>query len=182
MKIFFMSDIHGSPDAAAAALEAYQREGARHIAFLGDALYHGPRNLLPLNYDPAKTADILNRFKEKIIAVRGNCDSEVDQMMLEFPMMGDVAVLLAEDRRVVLTHGHLTGPGYPPALSPGDILVSGHTHLPGAEKRNGTYHLNPGSVTMPKENHPPSYGLLSDDALIVKELHSSDALMTCILR
>lgn len=109
MNVFFMADIHGAPEAA--ALEAFQREGARHIAFLGDALYHGHRNLLQLNYDPAKTAEILNRVKEKIIAVRGNCDSEVDQMVLDFPMMADLAVLLAADRRIVLTHGHVFGPG-----------------------------------------------------------------------
>ena len=168
MKIQFISDVHGSPEALEAALDAGRREGAERVAFLGDALYHGPRNPLPADYDPARTAEVFNRWRHRILAVRGNCDSEVDQMMLEFPALADYAWLLAEGRRIFLTHGHRYDPDRLPPLSPGDIFVSGHTHIPLAERRGELFVFNPGSVGLPKDGRPSSYGILEPGRLTVK--------------
>ncbi len=180
MKIQFISDVHGSPGALEAALEAGRRAGAGQVAFLGDALYHGPRNPLPADYDPARTAEVFNRWRDRILAVRGNCDSEVDQMLLAFPALADYAWILAWGRRVFLTHGHRFDPDRLPPLSPGDIFVSGHTHIPLAERRGEIWVLNPGSVGLPKDGHSPSYGLLDAEWLEVRSL-DGNVLRTCRL-
>lgn len=176
MKIQFISDVHGSPGALEAVLAAGQREGADQIVFLGDALYHGPRNPLPADYDPVRTAAIFNRFSHRILAVRGNCDSEVDQLMLDFPAMADYAWLMVDGRRIFLTHGHRFDPDHLPPLAPGDVFVSGHTHLPLAERRGEIFVFNPGSVGLPKEGRPPSYGMWRADRLMVKAL---DGTLIC---
>jgi putative phosphoesterase len=180
MKIQFISDVHGSSGNLEAALEAGRREGAEMIAFLGDALYHGPRNPLPQDYDPAGTAAVLNRWRDRILAVRGNCDSEVDQLMLTFPVLADYAWLLAGQRRIFLTHGHRYDPDRLPPLSPGDLFVFGHSHIPLAERRGDFWVFNPGSVGLPKDGCPPSYGILSQDQMVVKDL-AGDTLLTCRL-
>ena len=176
MKIQFISDVHGSPGALEAALAAGQRDGADQIVFLGDALYHGPRNPLPTDYDPARTAAVFNRFSHRILAVRGNCDSEVDQLMLDFPAMADYAWLVLGRRRLFLTHGHRFDPGHLPPLAPGDVFVSGHTHIPLAERRDEVFVFNPGSVGLPKEGRPPSYGICRGDRLIVKTI---EGMLVC---
>lgn len=173
MKIFFISDIHGSLFFLEKALERYEEEGASYIVLLGDALYHGPRNPLPKDYNPQAVANLLNEYKDKIIAVRGNCDSEVDQMLIEYPMMSDYSIILCDNRRLFLTHGHIYNDDNMPSLSDNDVLIHGHTHLPVAEKRNGIYVLNPGSVTLPKENYPNSYAILQDDLFQIKDLNGT---------
>jgi hypothetical protein len=170
MKIFFLSDVHGSRSRLAEAVQAFERERADVIAFLGDALYHGPRNPIPPDYDPASTAELLNTYKDRIIAVRGNCDSEVDQMLLHYPMSGDYAVIFENGRRIFLTHGHLYSPENLPPLSEGDVLAFGHTHVPVATQKDRIVLFNPGSVTLPKENHPPSYGLYDGAIMQIKDL------------
>jgi len=133
MKIFFASDIHGSPACLTMALDAFTREKAGVLVLLGDLLYHGPRNPLPGDYDPAKTAAMLNEYREHIVAVRGNCDSEVDQTLLDFPIMADHSTILDGTTRLFLTHGHLFSLDSLPPLPAGSVFVFGHTHVPMAE-------------------------------------------------
>ncbi|MEK6264069.1 MAG: phosphodiesterase [Clostridium sp.] len=173
MKIFFISDIHGSLFFLEKALERYKEEGASYIVLLGDTLYHGPRNPLPKDYNPQAVASLLNEYKDKIIAVRGNCDSEVDQMLIEYPMMSDYSIILYGNRRLFLTHGHIYNEDNIPSLSDNDVVIHGHTHLPVAKNHNGIYILNPGSVTLPKENYPNSYAILEGDLFQIKDLQGT---------
>ncbi|NLZ48876.1 MAG: phosphodiesterase [Clostridiales bacterium] len=170
MKLLFVSDIHGSLFYAHKAIESFHNENAQHIIFLGDILYHGPRNPLPKDYYPKEVANLLNNYADKIIAVRGNCDSEVDQMMLNFPIMADYSNILYKGRRLFLTHGHIYNADNIPNLSKGDLLIYGHTHVPRAEKRGHIYIINPGSVSIPKESSPNSYGVLKDNVFRIKGL------------
>ena len=173
MKILFASDIHGSAHWCEALLEAFAEEGANKLVLLGDLLYHGPRNDLPTGYDPKKVFAMLNGLKEKIIAVRGNCDSEVDQMVLEFPMMADYALLEACGRTLFLTHGHLYNTENLPLLKKGDLLLNGHFHAPCfKELENGAYYANCGSTALPKEDTPHSYLVYEDGELTFKELET----------
>ncbi|MGL5961019.1 MAG: phosphodiesterase, partial [Cetobacterium sp.] len=127
MKIFVISDIHGSSYFLKKALEAFHKEKADQILILGDELYHGPRNPLPIDYNPKEVVEILNKYKEKIIAVRGNCDSEVDQMLLEYPIMSDYSIIFLNGKKIFATHGHIYNEDKMPNLSAGNILIYGHT-------------------------------------------------------
>jgi putative phosphoesterase len=168
MKLFFASDIHGSEAATEKLINAYVESGASQLILLGDLLYHGPRNPIPASYNPAKVAELLNQYAEKIIAVRGNCDSEVDQMLLDFPIMSDQAwVLLDDGRRLVVTHGHVYNADQRPPMSANDVLIHGHTHIPTAERTGACYLFNPGSVTFPRNDYCPSYGILDGNKLSV---------------
>lgn len=169
MKLFFLSDIHGSIAALNRALAAFETERADYIVSLGDLLYHGPRNPLPEEYNPKEVAATLNGLKDKIITVRGNCDSEVDQMLIEFPILADYTIVLHEGKRIFVTHGHHLSMDNLPALAKGEVFIQGHTHIPVAEKRGDIYVLNPGSVALPKENYPASYGVLEGTAFAVKD-------------
>jgi len=170
MKIFVISDIHGSNHYLNKALEAYEEEKADYLLILGDELYHGPRNPLPEDYNPKEVSEKLNRYKEKIITVRGNCDSEVDQMLLEYPIMSDYSILFLNQKKIFATHGHIYSEEKLPHLSKGDIFIYGHTHLPVAKKEDGIYILNPGSITLPKGGNKNSYGLFEDNNFYVKDL------------
>ena len=170
MKIFFMSDIHGSAFYTAKALEKFREEKADYIVILGDELYHGARNPLPLHYNPKEVIELLNGYADKILAIRGNCDSEVDEMVLNFPMMATYSIMLYNNRRIFLTHGHVYNEEKLPKLSAGDIFVYGHTHIPKAEKQGDIYILNPGSITLPKENNPNSYGVLENNLFTIKDM------------
>ncbi len=168
MKLFFASDIHGSEPATVNLISAYKQSGASQLILLGDILNHGPRNAIPDGYNPAKVTELLNPLSSEIIAVRGNCDSEVDQMLLHFPMMSDLAwILLENGLRIALTHGHLYNAEKLPPIEKNDVLIHGHTHIPVAEHIGACYLFNPGSVTFPKNNFPPSYGLLKNNRLSV---------------
>ncbi|XTZ39629.1 phosphodiesterase [Salmonella enterica] len=167
MKLMFASDIHGSLPATERVLELFNESDARWLVILGDVLNHGPRNPLPEGYAPAQVAERLNEQASRIIAVRGNCDSEVDQMLLHFPITAPWQQVLLSHQRLFLTHGHLFGPDNIPPLDKGDILAYGHTHIPVAEKRGDIVHFNPGSVSMPKGGFAPSYGLLEEGMLSV---------------
>lgn len=170
MKIFFLSDIHGSLACLNRALAAFAAEEADYIVSLGDLLYHGPRNPLPEDYNPKEVAEKLNDYKDRIMTVRGNCDSEVDQMLIEFPIMSEYVILFHKGRRIFATHGHHYHMENLPGLSPGDVFIQGHTHLPVAEKRGGVFVLNPGSITLPKGGNPASYGLLEGLEFSIKDL------------
>lgn len=170
MKLMFASDIHGSLPATERVLSLFAQSGAQWLVILGDVLNHGPRNALPEGYAPAQVAEKLNHFASRIIAVRGNCDSEVDQMLLHFPITAPWQQVLMENSRLFLTHGHLFGPDNLPSLAAGDVLVYGHTHIPVAEKRGDIFLFNPGSVSIPKGGFSASYGLLEGDRLQVLAL------------
>lgn len=178
MKLMFASDIHGSAYYCRKMLEAYQAEEAGRLILLGDILYHGPRNDLPKEYAPKEVIAMLNPMKNDICAVRGNCEAEVDQMVLDFPVMADYALILYGERNLYATHGHIYNENNLPPLKNGDILIHGHTHVLKAEKREDYTLLNPGSESIPKEGNPPSYAILEDglftikgfDGTIIKEL------------
>ncbi|CNJ82050.1 phosphodiesterase [Yersinia aldovae] len=176
MKLMFASDLHGSLPATEKVLATFGRSGAQWLVLLGDLLNHGPRNALPVGYQPAEVAECLNSYKEKIIAVRGNCDSEVDQMLLEFPIMAGWQQIIMPETRLFLTHGHLYHPGSLPPLHRGDILVYGHTHLPQAEWQGDVVCFNPGSASIPKGGYPASYGMFDKGALEVLTLHNDEPI------
>ena len=174
MKWMIASDLHGSAYYCRKMLEAFEREGADRLFLLGDLLYHGPRNDLPREYAPKEVIPLLNEKKEKLLCVRGNCDAEVDQMVLEFPVMADYAVLPVGQRLIYATHGHIYHVKNLPPLAPGDVLLHGHTHVPAwTEFGQGNLYLNPGSVSIPKENSPHSYMILEGNTMQWKELESS---------
>lgn len=166
MKLLIASDIHGSAYWCEKLIEKYKESQADRILLLGDLLYHGPRNDLPKGYDPKKVIALLNEFKDKIYAVKGNCEAEVDQMVLEFPVMAEYALLVVDGITIFATHGHIHNENNRPPLSNGDVLLQGHTHVLKAEKiENGNqmlYHLNPGSVSIPKNGNPNSYAILEN--------------------
>ena len=160
MKYMFASDIHGSAWYCRKLLEEYRRSGADRLVLLGDILYHGPRNDLPREYAPKEVIGLLNGIKEEIYAVRGNCEAEVDQMVLEFPVMADYAVLALNGLTFYATHGHVYHPNHLPPMKSGDILIYGHTHLLRAEAIGSNYVLSPGSVSIPKGGNPATFGIL----------------------
>ena len=157
MKLFIASDIHGSAYWCKKMTDAFEQSGAEKILLLGDILYHGPRNDLPDEYEPKKVISMLNLLSDKILCVRGNCDSEVDQMVLDFPVMAEYAYICADDCRIFATHGHKFNLENLPPLSKGDILLHGHTHVPVIKNCGDFTYINPGSVSIPKENSDHSF-------------------------
>ncbi len=157
MKWFIASDIHGSSYYCEKLLEAYKREEADKILLLGDVLYHGPRNDLPEGYAPKQVIAMLNELEKEILCVRGNCEAEVDQMVLNFPVLADYAILTVGKKMIFVTHGHVFNNKNLPPLHQGDILLHGHTHVPVCEEYETHIYMNPGSVSIPKENSPHSY-------------------------
>ncbi len=181
MKLFFASDIHGNVIAAERVVNAYRESGADYLVLLGDILNFGPRNPIIEGLDPQGVVALLNPLADKIIAVRGNCDSEVDQALLKFPLMMDYHwVLMPNGRRMFLTHGHVYHPDNMPALGEGDVLAYGHTHIPVAEWRGEQIHFNPGSITYPRGGHAASYGLLEDNQLSVVDFDGNVLATTAI--
>ncbi len=170
MKLLIASDIHGDAVCCEKMLEAAKAEEAEKILLLGDILYHGPRNDLPEGYAPKKVIEMLNAAADKLICVRGNCEAEVDQMVLSFPVMADKAVVRDEDSGVEIhmSHGHIYSPDSLPDMPCGSIFLSGHTHIPVIEEKNGFICLNPGSVSIPKGGFPKSYAVYSCGHLTVK--------------
>lgn len=157
MKVLIASDIHGSAYWCERLVEAYRAEQAGRLVLLGDLLYHGPRNDLPRDYAPQKVAGLLNAISREILAVRGNCEAEVDQMMLDFPVMADYSCLLEGNRIIYLTHGHIYHKDHFPGIGPGDVVLSGHTHVPVWEPCEQGLFFNPGSVSIPKGGSRHSY-------------------------
>ncbi len=169
MKLLICSDIHGDLDSMEKVLEAYSEEAADKILILGDLLYHGPRNDLPKTYAPKKVIELLNANKENIITVRGNCDTEVDQMVLNFPILADYAILWLDGLVVFATHGHHHNTDTPPSLNKGDILLHGHTHILKIEEfGNGNTYINPGSAALPKNGNPRTYAIYENRKFTVK--------------
>lgn len=158
MRFLFASDIHGSLPTCKAVLERLEAEKADRLILLGDLLYHGPRNPLPEEYNPLAVSEALNALSVKPLCVRGNCDSEVDQMVLNFPVTADYTMLpLVNNRLAFLTHGHMYNIHHMPQIAPGDLLIHGHTHIHTVEDHQGVTYINPGSATFPFQGQPKSY-------------------------
>lgn len=171
MNIMIASDIHGSAYYCKKMISAFENEKPEKILLLGDILYHGPRNDLPKDYAPKEVSAMLNEIKGSIMCVRGNCDCEVDQMMLEFPIMAEYCLLYAGGRVIFATHGHVFNTKNLPALSAGEILLHGHTHIPAWEDLgSGRLYVNPGSVSIPKNDSRHSYMMLNDECITWKDL------------
>ena len=174
MKWMIASDIHGSAYYCEKMLRRFEAEKADRLILLGDLLYHGPRNDLPEDYRPKAVSGMLNGIREKLTCVRGNCDSEVDQMMLDFPIMADCALLDTGKRLVFATHGHVFHQDRLPPLAPGNVLLYGHTHIPLRAERDGILCLNPGSVSIPKEGSAHGYMTLEEGLFLWKNLDGTE--------
>ena len=173
MKLMIASDIHGSAHFCKQLVERFHQEKPTKLLLLGDILYHGPRNPLPEDYNPQKVAEMLNTIKEHIIWVKGNCDADVDQMLLDFSVVEN-ALLFVHGRTIFVSHGHVHCKDTPPKLSKGDVLVNGHFHVPTAESfGNDNLYVNCGSVSIPKQNSPHSYLLLEEDTFAWKNLQGN---------
>lgn len=168
MKLMIASDIHGSAYYCRKMLDAYKREGADRLLLLGDILYHGPRNDLPKDYNPKEVIAMLNPMKHELLCVRGNCDTEVDQMVLEFPVLADYGFMEIDGKTFYMSHGHIYNENNLPPLKTGDIFMHGHTHVLRAEKVGDITILNPGSVSIPKEGNPPTYAILENSRFTIK--------------
>ncbi len=166
MKLMIASDIHGSAFYCKQLLKAFENEHADKILFLGDILYHGPRNDLPEGYAPKEVISMLNNIKEYILCVRGNCDTEVDQMVLEFPVLNEQVFLSIDGTEMLAVHGHKPFP----SVKAGTVILSGHTHIPKTEENGGVFYLNPGSVSIPKENSAHGYMIFENGKFIRKDL------------
>ena len=174
MKLLIASDIHGSAYYCKKLIEAFEKEKADRILLLGDILYHGPRNDLPREYAPKTVIALLNPLKNKIFCVRGNCDTEVDQMVLQFPVLADYAVISVGNRIMYATHGHIYNESKLPPLCQGDILLNGHTHIPKCIEHEDYIYMNCGSVSIPKEDSPHSYVISENGAFYWKDLENGE--------
>lgn len=166
MRLLIASDLHGSPEAAAFLRRRCEELLPDMLVLLGDYLYHGPRNPLPSSYGPPSVVSVFADFDTPIVAVRGNCDAEVDQMVLDFPCMADYALVEADGHELYLTHGHLD---LAPQLRPGSALLSGHTHVKTLDERDGMLFVNPGSTSIPKDGSA-SYAVYEHGAFTLKDL------------
>ena len=174
MKLMIASDIHGSAYWCEKLLEAWRGEGKPRMLLLGDLLYHGPRNDLPRDYAPKRVIELLNGIREHLLCVRGNCEAEVDQMVLTFPVMADYCALPLGEHILYATHGHVHGETNPPPLMHGDVLLCGHTHVPAFNRHEGFTYVNPGSTSIPKNGSVHSYMTLEDGALAWKDLENGE--------
>lgn len=170
MKWFIASDIHGSAYYCRRMLERYKKENADRLLLLGDVLYHGPRNDLPEGYAPKEVIEMLNAMKDDILCVRGNCEAEVDQMVLKFPVLADYAIIDLGDSLIYATHGHIYNENNLPPLKRGDVLLHGHTHILECTEHENYIYMNPGSVSIPKENSHHGYMTLESKKFIWKDL------------
>lgn len=171
MKFMIASDIHGSAYYCAQLLDAYHRENADRLIILGDILYHGPRNDLPRDYAPKKVIGMLNEINDELLCVRGNCDSEVDQMVLKFPIMAEYMLIPMDSRLIYATHGHIHNRENLPPLKDGDILLHGHTHVPSLDTESKIFIFNPGSVSIPKNGSANGYMTLENGSFELKDMN-----------
>jgi len=170
MRWMIASDIHGSAYWCEKLMRSFEREAADRFLLLGDLLYHGPRNDLPRDYAPREVIRMLNAHKDEIYCVRGNCEAEVDQMVLDFPVLAEYMLLPVGDRLMFVTHGHVFNEDHLPPLKYGDILLHGHTHVPGCVEHEHYIYMNPGSVAIPKEESWHGYMMLEDGAFVWKDM------------
>ena len=176
MKYLIASDIHGSSYYCNQLLEAYKKENADRLLLLGDILYHGPRNDLPKDYNPKEVITMLNEVKQNLLCVRGNCDTEVDQMVLEFPILADYCILSDDHCLIYATHGHNYNENQLPPLQKGNILLCGHTHIPKCTIHENYIYMNPGSVSIPKENSWHGYMIYENGLFLWKDFDEIEHL------
>lgn len=174
MKVMIAADIHGSAYYCEKLLKRYEEEKCDKLLLLGDVLYHGPRNDLPKGYEPKKVISMLNEKKDEILCVRGNCDTEVDQMVLQFPLLAEYCLLQLDGVTMFATHGHKYHKAALPPLAKGEILLHGHTHVPACEQIGDNWYLNPGSVSIPKEGSHHGYLLLEAGEFLWKDLEEHE--------
>lgn len=177
MKWLIASDIHGSAYWCRQLIEKYKEEKADRLILLGDVLYHGPRNDLPEEYAPKQVIAMLNEIKDDILCVRGNCEAEVDQMVLDFPVLADYALIDLGEKMIYLTHGHVYNESKVPPMKKGDILLHGHTHVPKCVEHENYIYMNPGSISIPKENSRHGYMTLENGVFLWKDF-DGDILKT----
>ncbi len=178
MKLMIASDLHGDAQCVKKMRDTFYREGADKLILLGDLLYHGPRNDLPAGYAPKEVISILNSMKEDLLCVRGNCDTEVDQMVLDFPILADYSFIVSDRASIFATHGHNYNIDNAKNLSEGTVLLHGHTHVPAAvEFGNKKVYINPGSVSLPKENSPKSYIVFENNVFSFRKLDDGEEYM-----
>ena len=183
VKLMIASDIHGCAPACRKLLDIFESSNADRLILLGDLLYHGPRNDLPEGYDPKAVIAMLSEQADRLFCVRGNCDTEVDQMVLPFPMMAETALLLVDGRTWFAAHGHRAGAnptaGDLPKLPAGSVVLTGHTHIPTLDMNSeGVLLLNPGSASIPKGGFAPSFALYEDGVFTVKDMDQASILQT----
>ena len=176
MKILIASDIHGSAYYCRKLIECYHNENTDRLILLGDILYHGPRNDLPQDYAPKEVIEMLNKLKNEIICVRGNCEAEVDQMVLDFPIQADYALFDLDGTTAFVTHGHLYSLDALPPHKDGDLLIHGHTHVLTVQEKDGMTYINPGSAALPKEGNPKSYMIYENRVFTIKTLEGETIL------
>ena len=181
MKIMIASDIHGSAKWCRMLVERFSEERPEKLLILGDILYHGPRNDLPEEYSPKIVIQMLNRIKENIICIRGNCDTEVDQMVLEFPIMSETMTMFLDGHFIYVSHGHIENEANPPFLHKKDILLNGHTHISKCKEYENYIYMNPGSVSIPKEDTPHGYMVYENHKFTWKKL-SGEVYMDYMLK
>ena len=174
MKYMIASDIHGSAYYCEKMLTRFKEEKADRLVLLGDLLYHGPRNDLPKEYAPKRVIDMLNEYKDVIWCVRGNCEAEVDQMVLEFPVMAEYCLITEGKQLIMATHGHVFNLDNPPKLQKGDILIHGHTHVPANVETESFRYLNPGSIAIPKDGSINSYMTMENGCFIWKDIYGRE--------
>lgn len=171
MKILIASDIHGSEYRAKELYEIWKKERVERVILLGDLLYHGPRNDLPPHYNPKGVIPLLSEMKDSIIAVRGNCDAEVDQMVLPFKITDKKRLITLNGKKVFLTHGH-----HQYDTKNASVVMSGHTHIPVLEERDGVVYLNPGSTTIPKGGSPACYAIWTNNRIDIISLDDAKVI------
>lgn len=176
MKLMIASDLHGSAYYTRKLLEAYERETPEKLLLLGDILYHGPRNDLPRDYAPKEVIAMLNPLADRLLCIRGNCDAEVDQMVLDFPILADYCVLFEQGYTIYVTHGHVFTEDKPPKLQTGDVLLTGHTHVPKCVDHGTWHYLNPGSVSIPKNGSWHGFMALEDGLFLWKDLDGQEQM------
>jgi len=173
MKIMIASDIHGSAYYCSKMINAYRREKAEKLLLLGDILYHGPRNDLPKEYNPKQVIEMLNEISSELLCVRGNCDTEVDQMVLDFPIMAEYCILYLESHMIFATHGHKFNEENPLLIKKGDILLNGHTHIPKCTEHENYIYMNPGSISIPKAGSANGYMIVDKNEFLWKDLEGN---------
>lgn len=178
MKLMIASDIHGSAYYCREMLDAFDREGAEKLILLGDILYHGPRNDLPKEYAPKEVIKMLNERKNDLLCVRGNCEAEVDQMVLEFPVLAEYMILYLDGRMIFATHGHIHNEKNLPPLGENAVLLHGHTHVQAISDKGSYLYLNPGSVSIPKEGNKNSYMIYEDGKFAIKDLMNGEVILS----
>ena len=179
MKLLIASDLHGDSQCTKKLIDEFYRLNADKLLLLGDILYHGPRNDLPEGYAPKDVIALLNPMKNSIISVRGNCDTEVDQMVLDFPILADYSYICIDNAQIFVTHGHNFNMDTLKNLSKGTVLLHGHTHIPAAIKfGEENVYINPGSVSIPKENSPKSYIVFENREFSFRRLADGEEYMS----